>query len=68
MEDPEPNTDQQENQDPAEKEGSDNDLGAGEEEDAAKAEYVKKEYIARPYESPYGTENLVKAYAVRNSR
>ena len=66
MEDPEPNN---ENIDGQEREGSDNELdGADDADGGGKQEYVKKEYFARPYVSPYGTENVVKAYTVKNSR
>lgn len=39
------------------------------EENAQEAqEYVKKEYVARPYVSPYGTENEVANIAPKNTR
>ena len=42
--------------------------GEGDEDGDAKAEYVKKEYFARPYESPYGTLEDVEKSIVSNSR
>lgn len=36
--------------------------------DAAKQEYVKKEFYARPYVSPYTTESDVKALTTKNTR
>lgn len=66
MEDPEHNN---ENINDQEREGSDNDLDGGDDADGGgKLEYVKKEYYARPYESPYGTENAVKAFTVKSTR
>ena len=66
MEDPEPNAENVNDQNP---EGSDNDLdGADDDAAGGKQEYVKKEYFARPYESPYGTDNVVRGYTVKNSR
>ncbi len=50
-----------------EREGSENENEAGEEAgDQAKQEYVKKEFFARPYVSPYNTENEVKALTTKN--
>lgn len=40
----------------------------GEEDEGPAPEFVKKEYFARPYESPYGTDKLIEAEKVRNSR
>ncbi len=52
-----------------EREGSENENEAGEDgNNEAKAEYVKKEYFARPYVSPYGTETDVKGLTTKNSR
>jgi hypothetical protein len=52
-----------------EREGSENENEAGEEgNNEAKAEYIKKEYYARPYVSQYGTENDVKSLTTKNSR
>lgn len=54
-----------------EREGSENENEAGEEgANEAKAEYIKKEFYARPYVSPYGvaTENDVKSLTTKNSR
>jgi hypothetical protein len=42
--------------------------GGDEGANEAKAEYVKKEYYARPYVSPYATENDVKGLTTKNSR
>jgi len=50
-----------------EREGSENENEAGEEAgDQAKQEYIKKEFLARPYVSPYNTENEVKALTTKN--
>ena len=52
-----------------EREGSENENEAGEEGgNEPKAEYVKKEFFAKPYVSPFGTENDVKALSTKNSR
>ncbi len=52
-----------------EREGSENENEGGDEgANEAKAEYVKKEYYARPYVSPYATENDVKGLTTKNSR
>jgi hypothetical protein len=52
-----------------EREGSENENEAGEEAgDQAKQEYVKKEFFARPYVSPYNTENEVRALTTKNNR
>lgn len=62
MEDPDPNAENM-------NEGSDNELDGGDDDGGGgKQEYVKKEYYPRPYESPYGTENAVKAFTVKNTR
>ena len=36
--------------------------------DGGQAEYVKKEYFARPYKSPYNTEEEVEKFKIKNSR
>jgi hypothetical protein len=36
--------------------------------DQNKQEYVKKEYFAQPYVSPWNTDNEVRAMATKNSR
>lgn len=55
----------------AEREGSEGEGEGGDEEgDKGKQEYVKKEFFARPYVSPYGNEieNNVKGSIVKNTR
>lgn len=52
-----------------EREGSENENENGEEGGKEPVnEYIKKEYFARPYVSPYPTENDVKALTVKNNR
>ena len=52
-----------------EREGSENENENGEEGGKEPVnEYVKKDYFARPYVSPYPTENDVKALTVKNNR
>ena len=52
-----------------EREGSENENEAGDDGgNEAKAEYVKKEYFAKPYVSQYNTENDVRALNTKNSR
>ncbi len=52
-----------------EREGSEAENEAGEEAgDQAKVEYVKKEFFAKPYVSPYNTENEVRALTTKNNR
>jgi hypothetical protein len=55
--------------DDIEKEGSDAE-GDGNEDDGgqAKLEYVKKEFYARPYASPWNTDTDVKNLITKNSR
>jgi hypothetical protein len=46
--------------------GSENE---NQEENAQEApEYVKKEFVAKPYVSPYGTENEVASITPKNTR
>lgn len=53
----------------AEREGSDAENEGGEDGDGqGKQEYVKKEFVARPYVSPYQTDSEVKGLIVKNSR
>ena len=43
------------------REGSDNEVDAGDEDGGApKLEYVRKDFFARPYASPFGTDGDVK--------
>jgi len=52
-----------------EREGSDVENEAGEEAgDKVQQEYVKKEFFAKPYVSPYNTENEVRALTTKNNR
>lgn len=49
---------------------SDNDNDGGEDgnDQNKQAEYVKKEFIAREYVSPFNTESEVRSLTVKNSR
>lgn len=51
-------------------ENSDNDNDGGEDggDQNKQAEYVKKEFVAREYISPYNTEAEVRSLTVKNSR
>ena len=64
MEDPELQNDQIIDEDHS---GDERD-GDGDDAAAAKAEYVKKEFVARPYASPWETDKQVKNLIVRNQR
>ena len=58
-----------EGEEDVDREGSDNeDNNNGGDDDQAKQEYVKKEFFARPYVSPFTTETDVKALTTKNSR
>ena len=52
----------------ADEDGEGDGDGEGDEDGDAKAEYVKKEYFARPYESNSGMLEEVEKSIVQNSR
>ena len=56
------------NDEELDREGSENEGENGDEGDnQAKQEYIKKEFVARPYYNPV-TENEVRALTTKNSR
>lgn len=56
--------------DEIEKEGSDVEGEGGDDDgkEIKEQKYIKKEYFARPYISPHGTDDHVKSLIVRNQR
>ena len=55
-------------EDDNDREGSDAEGDGGEDDGQGKAEYVKKEFVARPYASPWNTDTDVKNLIIKNSR